>query len=88
MGSSTTSSGSPYLKFAASSPESITKVTLLKMSGGGQFTPIKTYSPNTLAADGVFQDTAFTADSAYAVQVDLANTDMAHSSPVWVTKTA
>ena len=85
MGASIQSSTAPAIAFRASSDVTINSVTITKIANG-TFTALKTYEPNDVKADGTFTDTSFAEDASYMVRVDLANTDMALSSPVWVKK--
>ncbi len=86
MGTEISSSTSPSIAFKASSEQKITQVSIWKFMAG-QNTVIKTWMPNALEAEGTHVDAAFSGDCSYTVQVDLANTDIALASPVWVAKT-
>jgi hypothetical protein len=85
MGSSIQAYTSPEIMFKASSETTITQVSIIKFFGKTHLT-LKTFFPNAGQCEGTYTDTAFTEDAMYTVMVDLANTDMALSSPVWVDK--
>lgn len=85
MGSSIQAYTEPAIAFSASSDITITQVSIMKFFGNTHLT-LKSYFPNALECEGIYTDTSFTEDASYLVRVDLANTDMALSSPVWVEK--
>ena len=85
MGSEIKAQASPQMAFKVSSDIAITQVTILKIANGTVST-LKTYTPDSAPYSRSYVDSDFSADSAYALMVDLENTDMALSSPVWVTK--
>lgn len=85
MGSSIQSMTQPVIDFYVSSPVNITGISVVKFSGGSHIT-LKSYHPNSLESAGRFTDENFIEDASYILRVDLANTDMALTSPVWVEK--
>ncbi|MFH1676200.1 MAG: DUF3604 domain-containing protein [bacterium] len=85
MGSEIDASDPPKITFDISSEISITRIQLEKISNK-TLTTIASYEPNALQLSGDFTDKDFAGDSAYLIIVDLENTDMALSTPVWVSK--
>ena len=85
MGSEISSADPPQISVEASSKVLIQRVVILKISGQ-QVNEIKTFDLNAAEYEGSFVDDQFTDDAAYLVRVDLVNTDLALSSPIWVTK--
>ncbi len=83
MGSEISASDPPSLIFRASCEILIQQVTLLKIHAQA-IDEIEEYHPDALEIEGSFVDIGFTDDAAYFIRVDLENTDMALSTPVWV----
>ncbi len=85
MGSTIQAGSSPEIAFRAGSEANITQVSILKFFGHTHLV-LKTFFPNSTQCEGTYTDTAFSEDASYLLKVDLANTDFALSSPVWVDK--
>jgi hypothetical protein len=83
MGSEISSAVAPVITFKVSSPIQVSRVIILKISNQS-INELKAYSPNALELQGSYTDTDFLEDSAYLLRVELANTDMALCTPVWV----
>jgi len=85
MGSEIEASDPPKISFDISSEIPITRIQLQKIYVK-KLTTIASYEPGALQYSGDFTDDEFAGDSAYLIMVDLDNTDMALSTPVWVKK--
>jgi len=85
MGTQISSGTNPEIAFKVESAESIAQVAILKTTNLDPVA-IQTYTPNDLESEGKFTDIAFTEDCSYMLRVDLVNSDVAMSSPVWVDK--
>jgi len=83
MGSEITSETPPEIEFELISPVNISKAVVYKLSNGVVLEAM-TWNPDTLELSDTWTDDTFTEDAAYMLIVDLENTDMAVTSPVWV----
>lgn len=83
MGSEIISDTPPDISFKVVSPVTITQVDILKITEADPIA-IKTYTPNDFEAEDKFVDDAFIDDCGYTIKVELANSDMALASPIWV----
>jgi histidinol phosphatase-like PHP family hydrolase len=87
MGSEIQSQSGAEIGFRVSTDQNITMVSILKIADGNVGS-IYASAPNTPETEGTYNDSDLTGEAAYLLKVDLANSDMAVSSPVWVTKVA
>lgn len=83
MGSEFTTSETPVIYIQAESDVPIVRVTIFKIVGVS-IDEIKVCEPNSGVYEGICTDTDFIDEAAYMVMVELENTDLALSSPVWV----
>ena len=84
MGSDITAESSPEIKFSTSTPESsLKKISVVKIHDG-QVELVASFDVSGINYAGSWTDQQFNSDSAYLLVVDLENTDIAVTSPVWV----
>jgi hypothetical protein len=85
MGSTINTDSPPLIAFRTSSEATIIEASIIKFISGNKII-LKSYYPNAYECEGTYIDEGFTEDASYLLQVNLANSDMALSSPVWVDK--
>ncbi len=83
MGSEFTTSELPEIYIQAESDVPIVRVAVIKIEGVS-IDEIKVWEPDTTVFEVSYVDSEFIDAAAYMVMVELGNTDMALSSPVWV----